>query len=131
MSDYTVRDFSKPKVVGLAVHNCRLAITKAEAEHEDRRLTFTVVPELCAYCLFGVRPDASVFPIAEAPTVADLAPLIRKTNLSALVAKYKVIGFLVSKRKDGRKGPVVEIDAIDAPLPTHFAQLKKRNGGAK
>lgn len=131
MSDYTVRDFSKPKVVGLAVHNCRLAITKAEAEHEDRRLTFTVVPELCAYCLFGVRPDASVFPIAEAPTVADLAPLIRKTNLSALVAKYKVIGFLVSKRKVGRKGPVVEIDAIDAPLPTHFAQLKNRNGGAK
>lgn len=130
MTNYTVRDFAKPKVLGLAVHNARLAIAKAEADNEDRRLSFTIVPELCAYCLFGVRPDASVFPLAEAPTVSDLAPLVRKTNLSALVGKYKVIGFLVAKRKTGRKGPVVEIEPLDAPLPPAFSHLK-REGGAK
>ena len=126
----TARDFAKPKAIGLAVHNARKAINTAKADAEDERNkgSFAVFPELTAYSLWIVDGNCDVRIVATAHTAADFAPLVTKSNLQALVAKYKPIGFLRVKSPWG-KGREHEIDGIEAPLAKPFAALKE--GGRK
>ena len=123
---FTPRDFPKPKVLGLAVHNARKAINTAKADAEQMgRVTTGVFPELAAYTLWTVDKDCAVRIVGMAPTAAEFAPLVTKSNLQALVAKYKPIGFLRAKAPWG-KAREHEIDAIEAPLPKPFAALKEK-----
>lgn len=108
MPDYTAKDFGKPKVVGLAIHNAQKAVTRATLEWEDNRSVGFIPLEVQSYCLFLVRPDCTVEAIGSAPTTSDFAPLIRKANLRLLAQKYGAIGF-VAKRQPSRK---VEWDAL-------------------
>ena len=127
---YTARDFRLPKVLGLAVHNARKAIATAKADAEQMgRVTTGVFPELVPYTLWIVDGDCRVRIVAMAPTAAEFAPLVTKSNLRALVAKYKPIGFLRAKAPWG-KAKEHDIDAIEAPLPKPFAAIKQK-GGAK
>lgn len=125
----TPRDFPKPKVLGLAVHNARKAINTAKADSEEKpKGSYAVFPELAAYSLWTVDGNCDVRIVATAPTAAEFAPLVKKSNLQALVAKYKPIGFLRAKAPWG-KGKDYDIEAIEAPLPKPFAAIKE--GGAK
>lgn len=108
MTDHTSKDFEKPKVVGLAIHNAQKSVNRAALDWEDKRSVGFMPLEVQAYCLFLVRPDCSVEAIGAAPTAGDFAPLVRKANLKLLAAKYKAIGF-VTKRTPGRK---TEWDAL-------------------
>jgi hypothetical protein len=95
---YAAGDFLSPKVKGLAVHNAKLLTQAGEDIAKERRGSFSFPPlEVHSYCLFGVKEDASVFPISGAPTASDIAPIIKVSNLRALVAKYKLIGFVLSR----------------------------------
>lgn len=125
----TPRDFHLPKVLGLAVHNARksIATAKADAEHMGR-VTTGVFPELVPYTLWIVDGNCVARIVGMAPTAAEFAPLVTKSNLQALVAKYKPIGFLRAKAPWG-KAREHEIDAIEAPSPKPFAALKE--GGRK
>jgi hypothetical protein len=122
---YKSSDFDKPKVAGLAVHNAKLARVKAEHIREESKDSFRVSPETSCYVLWGVAPDCTVFPIGGASVVADFQPLIRKTNLAALAAKYKdVIGFVTaSEGWAGKDRGKVNYTTIAVPAA--------RKGGAK
>ena len=122
----TPRDFRLPKVLGLAVHNARKAINTAKADSEEKpKGSYAVFPELAPYSLWTVDGNCVPRIVATAPTAADFAPLVTKSNLQALVAKYKPIGFLRAKAPWG-KGKDYEIDAIEAPMPKPFAALKAK-----
>jgi hypothetical protein len=125
----TARDFKLPKAIGLAVHNARKAINTAKQDSEEKpKGSYAVFPELAAYSLWLVDGNCGVKVVGTAPTASDFAPLVTKSNLQALVAKYKPIGFLRAKAPWG-KNKDYEIEGIEAPLPKPFAALKE--GGRK
>ena len=97
MPNYFPKDFYKPKVVGLAIDNAKKAENRARLDWEDNKSVGFVPLEVCAYCLFLVRPDCTVEAIGAAPTTADFAPLVRRANIDLLAKKYGAIGF-VTKR---------------------------------
>ena len=110
---YTAADFMSPKVKGLAVHAAKLITQASEDIKRDRATSFSIPPlETQSYCLFGVAADVHVFPIAAAPTSSDIAPIIRVGNLKALAAKYRLIGFVMSRVPKKTR----EYEPIPAPI---------------
>ncbi len=97
MPDHTPKDFEKPRVVGLAIHNAQKAEHRARVEWEEAGKIGFLPLEVQSYCLFLVRPDCSVEAIGAAATAGDFSGLVRAGNIKLLAAKYRPIGF-VTKR---------------------------------
>lgn len=115
----------KPALLGLAVHNARLAINKARQMADDRPESswHIIPPEVQKYCLFRVDSAGKVLAVASAPTAADMAPFITAKNRSALAKKYPdCVGFLL--HDEGKKGA----KAIEV---LHVPQAAKRKGKAR
>lgn len=109
---FTPRDFPKPKVLGLAVHNARKRTEALEADCKGKADCFSAPhPEVYAYCLFGVNPDCSVVPLASGATASDMEPIIRKSNLVLLGKKYGLIGFVHARTPKRDR----EYDTISVP----------------
>ena len=113
MPTYQPAEFHLPKVQGLAVHNAKKATASAEDEYRESPTRGLSVPppEVQGYCLFGVRADCTVFPLASGPTTADMAPIIKAANLRALADKYKLIGFVHAKTPKRAK----QYETIEVP----------------
>lgn len=123
---YKATDFAKPKVAGLAVHNATLARNKATVRLEEAKDSFRVSTEAAAYVLWGVAPDASVFPLGSASIATDFAGLTRKTNLAALAAKYKdAIGFVTAAESWGGKKPRGTVSYATIEVPARKPGIRK------
>jgi len=94
---YIAADFPKPKVKGLAIHNAK-KLRNATQDRSEKGYTYPP-PEVQSYCLYVVASDCSVMPVASAPTSADFAPFLKKTNLALLARKYSGIGFVEHRHK--------------------------------
>jgi hypothetical protein len=102
---YTASEFDQPKVCGLAIHNAKNRMAGAENEYQ-KALESSMIPAVCevqSYCLYGVNPDCSVVTLAGEPTAADFSRITKRTNLTALSAKYKFIGYVTCRRVNDKK----------------------------
>ena len=102
---YTASEFDQPKVCGLAIHNAKNRMAGSQNEYEkamESSMTPTI-HEVQSYCLYGVNADCSVVTLAGEPTAADFSRITKRTNLAALSAKYKFIGYVTCRRVNDKK----------------------------